>query len=446
VKRLVSVLGLAVLVAWPAGATAQEAADWTSAGGNVANGTVAGVAVTLAGSHVWDPPQSELGGVSNFFADPAFFTPALPRSDHIQVSGFTAYAYTLSFATPVTDPLLHIASLESALEFPPGTQIVRVSGSAGFAVAGTTVTGALGSPQDGTIRMVGTVGSISFTATTLDAPPRDDGVVLQTLAVAPPLQPPIDGSPGAPDADGDGVPDATDRCPAVFDPGQGDRDGDGIGDACDQLPPGDLPPVAGTSAAVTQVRGEVFVRLPGKRTKQAAEFVPLKGVASLPMGTTVDARKGSLVMTAAANSRPVGDRRRRTQQARLAAGIFRIRQARARRASSRPLPADVVLASAPGAERACAGSTRGRPLKRAVRAVSVRGKGHFRAVGGASVGTSRNGTWITTDRCDGTLTEVGRGTVTVRDPRRHRTHKVRAGRGLLIKRALFVPLKGRAPR
>ena len=71
-------------------------------------------------------------------------------------------------------------------------------------------------------------------------------------------------------------------------------------------------------------------------------------------------------------------------------------------------------------------------------------KGFFRAVGGASVGTSRNGTWITTDRCDGTLTEVGRGTVTVRDPRRHRTYKVRAGRGLLIKRALFVPLKGRA--
>jgi len=36
-----------------------------------------------------------------------------------------------------------------------------------------------------------------------------------------------------PDADGDGVPDTADACPAVADPLQGDMDGDGIGDACD---------------------------------------------------------------------------------------------------------------------------------------------------------------------------------------------------------------------
>jgi cytosine/adenosine deaminase-related metal-dependent hydrolase len=44
------------------------------------------------------------------------------------------------------------------------------------------------------------------------------------------------------DSDGDGVPDATDNCPTVFNPvrplelGQGDADGDGIGDACDPCP------------------------------------------------------------------------------------------------------------------------------------------------------------------------------------------------------------------
>jgi hypothetical protein len=449
--RALSLIAVAALLALPGRAAAQglAAADWTSVSANVARGTVAGVAVTLAGSHVWDPPVSELSGGSTFFSDPAFFTPALPLSDHIQVSGYLAYANTLSFATPVTDPVLHIASLESTLEFAPETQIVRVSGSPGFTVTGNTVTGTLRKPEDGTIRVLGTVGSISFTATTLYVPPVEDGVVLQTLAAPPPpRQPdgPGGGSPTAPDADGDGIPDATDLCPAVFDPGQGDRDQDRIGDACDQLPPGDVPPAAGTSAVVKDVRGEVFVKLPSRRPKQAAEFVPLKGVASLPMGTTVDARKGSLVMVAAANSRPVADRRRRTQEARLRAGIFRIRQARARRVSSRPLAADVVLASAPGAERACAGSTRARPLDRPVRSVSVRAKGNFRAVGGASVSTARNGTWITTDRCDGTLTEVGRGTVTVRDPLRHRTYKVRKGRGLLIRKALFVPLKGRAPR
>lgn len=38
------------------------------------------------------------------------------------------------------------------------------------------------------------------------------------------------------DADGDGVEDAVDNCPLVFNPDQTDSDGDGIGDACDSLP------------------------------------------------------------------------------------------------------------------------------------------------------------------------------------------------------------------
>jgi hypothetical protein len=38
------------------------------------------------------------------------------------------------------------------------------------------------------------------------------------------------------DADGDGVPDASDNCPSVVNPLQQDLDGDGIGDACDNCP------------------------------------------------------------------------------------------------------------------------------------------------------------------------------------------------------------------
>jgi cysteine-rich repeat protein len=52
-----------------------------------------------------------------------------------------------------------------------------------------------------------------------------------------------DGKPKAGDADGDGVPDAMDNCPDVFNPvrpvdagKQGDIDGDGEGDACDPCP------------------------------------------------------------------------------------------------------------------------------------------------------------------------------------------------------------------
>lgn len=48
---------------------------------------------------------------------------------------------------------------------------------------------------------------------------------------------------GAPDADGDGIPDAADACPDVADPAQSDGDGDGLGDACD--PAGALADVDG---------------------------------------------------------------------------------------------------------------------------------------------------------------------------------------------------------
>ncbi len=36
--------------------------------------------------------------------------------------------------------------------------------------------------------------------------------------------------------DGDGVPDAADKCPGIYDPGQADADGDGFGDLCDNCP------------------------------------------------------------------------------------------------------------------------------------------------------------------------------------------------------------------
>jgi kumamolisin len=39
-----------------------------------------------------------------------------------------------------------------------------------------------------------------------------------------------------PDADGDGIGDDADNCPAVANPDQKDRDGDGVGDACDNCP------------------------------------------------------------------------------------------------------------------------------------------------------------------------------------------------------------------
>ena len=55
---------------------------------------------------------------------------------------------------------------------------------------------------------------------------------------------------------------------------------------------------------------------------QESGFVPLKGVASVPIGSTVDTRKGEIAMESAANGFAAGDRRARRQSARINAGLF----------------------------------------------------------------------------------------------------------------------------
>ena len=61
------------------------------------------------------------------------------------------------------------------------------------------------------------------------------------------------------------------------------------------------------------------------------------------------------------------------------------------------------------------------------------GKGKFRTNGKYSSATVRGTIWLTTDRCDGTLTTVRRGTVRVRDLRRHKTVTVKAGHSYLAR-------------
>jgi cysteine-rich repeat protein len=57
-----------------------------------------------------------------------------------------------------------------------------------------------------------------------------------------------------PDADGDGVPDATDDCPEVPNADQQDADGDGKGDACDACPAFANPGAAGCPFSIYQLK------------------------------------------------------------------------------------------------------------------------------------------------------------------------------------------------
>jgi hypothetical protein len=260
----------------------------------------------------------------------------------------------------------------------------------------------------------------------------------------------------AADRDGDGITDAADNCPDNANAGQGDADKDGVGDACELLPSGNTPLAAGRTAKVKLLAGDVFVKLPPGATStafttglrvpfQSSGFLPLKGVAAVPMGSTLDTRKGEVALTAAINGQPARSRKQLRREARFRAGIFQIRQARKKRKAkaSKKIPPKASLVSAAGAERPCQAS--GPPKGVAVRSLSMTAKGVFRAVGGAATATPAKGTstFITTDRCDGTVTEVGRGSVAVIAKKGGKRKVVKAGRAYIVRARLFQARKGR---
>jgi hypothetical protein len=279
-----------------------------------------------------------------------------------------------------------------------------------------------------------TLGSHTFTAVAADPYGNVDPTpAIRTWTIVAP--------PTTSDRDNDGLVDPVDNCPDNANANQADEDDDGVGDACETLPSGDLTPIAGRRAQVQVVSGEVFVRLPrGSSSKQLRPgFVPLKGQATVPVGSTLDTTKGQVAVTSASEFRNRRKGRARTQQGTFAASIFTIKQrrARARRGPRRPTT-DLVLRSPPNAEQACAGRRPPSGPKGNVRTISgTTAKGQFRTIGGASITTVRTATFITTDRCDGTLTEVGRGRASVFDKGRRRTVRVRPGQAYLARARLF---------
>jgi hypothetical protein len=118
--------------------------------------------------------------------------------------------------------------------------------------------------------------------------------------------------------------------------------------------------------------------------------------------------------------------------------MFAIRQAAKRRAGATRPSTDLVLQTPPGLSRACATGSGVRPVKGIVRTLSATAKGAFRTIGAASTISATDGTWIVSDRCDGTMTEVGRGKVVVHDTRLARDFTLRSGQGYLAKAKLFA--------
>ena len=197
---------------------------------------------------------------------------------------------------------------------------------------------------------------------------------------------------------------------------------------------GSPPPTVGETANVEPVTGTVLVALaPSPGSARAAQvkgatFVPLSQARQIPVGSFLDTSQGTVKLTSATG---VGGQ---TQTGDFTGAVFQVLQARKANAATE-------LRLKGGSFRGCTarGSAGGarvarrRLSRRTVRRLSSTADGSFRTRGRHSSATVRGTTWITTDRCDGTLTRVTRGKVAVRDLRRRRTVIVRAGKSYLAR-------------
>jgi streptogramin lyase len=157
--------------------------------------------------------------------------------------------------------------------------------------------------------------------------------------------------------------------------------------------------------------------------------------AELPVGTSIDTRRGRIALTTAA-------RNGKTQTGTFGGGVVQVRQPRRARGrvdihlrggdfSRCGLPARRARRSGVGAN---ASYIRRDPVRR------LWGRdrgGRFRTYGRHSQATVRGTKWLTKDTCDGTLTVVRRGAVMVRDFARHRNVLVRAGHRYLARAVRF---------
>ncbi len=208
------------------------------------------------------------------------------------------------------------------------------------------------------------------------------------------------------------------------------------------------PPVPGKSVVAKVVSGTVLVKYPpgyvprAGAPRAATGFVPFKGAANLPVGTQLDTSKGRVGLTSAADTGGA-----KTQTADFYQGIFQIKQAVPKKKPKKPaaLTTDVVMkgqiarsqcAPLKGA-RAAAVSAKKKKKKKGPKSVLGKlwgnGKGKFRTSGKYSSATVRGTVWLVEDRCEGTLTRVTRGTVSVRDFKRKKTVKVKAGHSYLAR-------------
>lgn len=196
------------------------------------------------------------------------------------------------------------------------------------------------------------------------------------------------------------------------------------------------PPVLAKSVNVAPVRGEVFVSVPSGAAHASVSvpglkgrrFVPLSQARQIPVGSLLDTRRGTVRLTSARDSKGT------TQSSEFVSGVFQVLQSRRSRGlTDLRLTGSSFRACARRGRNSLAGVHASQRSRRTIRRLRGNGKGRFRTRGRYSAATVRGTDWTVIDRCDGTLTKVKRGSVTVRDLRRRKSVVVRAGKSYLAR-------------
>ncbi len=155
--------------------------------------------------------------------------------------------------------------------------------------------------------------------------------------------------------------------------------------------------------------------MPGTR-----RYVDLDALDSLPLGSSIDVRKGRVRLYAVAS--PAG----KVQAASFYGGVFRIVQRGRVLELQLRGPKPRCGSSSPTAS-AAKDKPKKKKSKRRTRRLWGSGKGAFRTTGKYSAATVRGTKWLVEDSCRSTTTRVVRGVVAVRDFKRKRTIVLRAG-------------------
>jgi len=185
-------------------------------------------------------------------------------------------------------------------------------------------------------------------------------------------------------------------------------------------------PIAGKTFNAEPISGIVLVK-----GVHARRFVRLTKPSQLTIGAIIDARKGRVRIT-------IDNGRGGFDTADFYEGVFKLTQPPVKK--GRTWFADLFLYG--GSFKGCpeapkspklAALAKARSPHRSIRHLWGSGHGAFRTVGRFSSATIRGTTWLTDDKCNGTLTKVTAGKVGVRDFVLKKTIVVKKGKSYFAK-------------